>query len=67
MQNLKVVIVGDGSVGKSCFLTKWRTNSFPETYIPIVLDNYNSDILVDGKPVSVSLWYTGTYLTNPLV
>ena len=56
--NIKSVIVGDGTVGKTCLLHVYANNSFPEEYVPTVFDNYSTTIFVEGKAVILGLWDT---------
>ena len=44
---LKLVIIGDGAVGKTCMIMSYYTNEFPEEYVPTVLENFTKEIIVD--------------------
>ena len=56
---LKIVIVGDGAVGKTCLLSRFTRGAFPKTYVPTVFDNAEAALtLDDGRDCLVSLWDT---------
>ncbi|KCZ78658.1 hypothetical protein H311_00309, partial [Anncaliia algerae PRA109] len=53
----KVVLVGDGSCGKTCLLEVFKRNQFQEEYIPTVVDNFVKDVDIDENTrVSLTLW-----------
>ena len=54
----KIVVVGDAFVGKTCLVTAYGTNKFPEGYAPTVADNYEGQVEVDGKLVNLTIWDT---------
>ena len=56
---LKLVILGDGAVGKTCLLSRYTKDFFPQTYIPTVFDNCEKHcVLEDDREVVLSLWDT---------
>jgi len=58
-EKVKCVVVGDGSVGKTCLLWVYANDEFPDEYIPTVFTNtVVSSIIIEDKSVNLALWDT---------
>ena len=54
----KILIVGDSASGKTCLLTVFAKDKFPEENVPKYYESYVVDIEVDGIQVELALWDT---------
>ncbi|XP_072542631.1 rho family GTPase 3b [Salminus brasiliensis] len=54
----KMVVVGDSQCGKTCLLSVFAKDSFPEGYVPTVFENYTASFEIDSMRVELSLWDT---------
>lgn len=52
---VKTVLVGDGSVGKTCMVYSYAENKFPTDYVPTVFDTFTATVHVDGRPRTLEL------------
>ena len=56
---LKVILLGDGGVGKSCLMNRYISNKFDtQCFHTIGVEFLNKDIRVDGKLVTLQIWDT---------
>mmetsp|Transcript_2041 Transcript_2041/g.4663 ORF Transcript_2041/g.4663 Transcript_2041/m.4663 type:complete len:181 (-) Transcript_2041:75-617(-) len=56
--DIKVVVVGDVGVGKTCMLISFSHNDFPKDYVPTVFGDCHQSITVDGKDAKIGVWDT---------
>lgn len=56
--NVKITVVGDGIVGKTCLLSSYVNKSFPNEYVPTVFEHYGQSITDNGQEYNMTLWDT---------
>jgi len=55
---VKLVVVGDGAVGKTSLLISYATNNFPTDYVPTVFENYTAKKKRGEEHILLHLWDT---------
>eukprot|EP00754_Rhynchopus_humris_P001179 Rhum_TRINITY_DN10736_c0_g1::Rhum_TRINITY_DN10736_c0_g1_i1::g.39738::m.39738/K04392/RAC1; Ras-related C3 botulinum toxin substrate 1 len=59
----KIVIIGDGAVGKTSLLWRWAKKEFKPEHTPTVFENYSTTVPVSGvtgeRQQKLTLWDTG--------
>lgn len=58
MNTIKLVVVGDGNVGKTSILMRFGNNTFPTNYVPTVFENYSMQVMYHDKPYTLNLFDT---------
>ncbi|KAJ7656525.1 P-loop containing nucleoside triphosphate hydrolase protein [Mycena polygramma] len=58
MQMLKLIVVGDDGVGKTCMLTSHTKNKFPSEYVPTVFESWAVTVMIGEKPYQLGFWDT---------
>jgi small GTP-binding protein len=57
-KHIKLVVVGDGGVGKTALLYRYVKSEFKAGYVPTVFDNYVKYAVIEGKSVHMAMWDT---------
>ncbi len=53
----KIVVVGDGAVGKTSLIKQWTEGSFRTDYIMTIGSNFAvKSLVIDDKPVKLQIW-----------
>jgi len=55
---IKLVVVGDGAVGKTSLLISYATGDFPTEYVPTVFENYTAQLELNNATILLHLWDT---------
>jgi len=57
-KEIKIVVVGDGTVGKTCLLSVFATDEFSFEHIPTIFENKTKEFTYNKKKYILDLWDT---------
>ena len=56
---LKVILLGDGLVGKTSLMTRFVSNKYSETLLRTIgVEFLNKDLIVNGQQYTLQIWDT---------
>ena len=56
---IKVLIIGDSGVGKSCLLLRYTDNTFTDSFISTIGVDFKTKIVdINGKKIKMECWDT---------
>lgn len=58
MQFIKIVVIGDDTVGKTCLLIVETSGQFPIESVPSVFDSYSPGVVDPSNPIQLGFWDT---------
>jgi len=58
VQNVKLVVVGDGSVGKTSMLNSYTTKRYNDEHVPTIFESKEFEVTIDDVPIVLDLWDT---------
>eukprot|EP01123_Difflugia_compressa_P003477 TRINITY_DN1451_c0_g1_i2.p1 TRINITY_DN1451_c0_g1~~TRINITY_DN1451_c0_g1_i2.p1 ORF type:complete len:195 (-),score=47.71 TRINITY_DN1451_c0_g1_i2:199-783(-) len=58
MSSYKIVVIGPGGVGKSCFTIQLISGTFVESYDPTLEDSYRKRMTIDGQEAILNIYDT---------
>ena len=62
----KIVTVGDGSIGKMCFLVRFYKDTFAHGTPHTAVENFHvRDVIVNGNHYEVAYWDAREYFWGP--
>ena len=57
-KKVKMVVIGDGSIGKTCMIMCFAYDKFPDSHTPTVFDNHKGTSNYKGQDVVLDIWDT---------
>ncbi|XP_060795260.1 rho-related GTP-binding protein RhoN-like [Neoarius graeffei] len=54
----KIVVVGDSRCGKTALLHVFAKDSYPDSYVPTVFENYTASFEIDKRRIELNMWDT---------